>query len=140
MCVRPVGVMTQGRQPGIVVIPGRCLSRRRCRTLLPRLNRAPRSAGRAPVKITKGWEPLLQDGLIDKVPGRLMSGKESDVYVVRCHGEIRCGKGYIDGSASQLPQTDAVHGRAYGAQHQPLPRHGKTLQVRTLGAGHCRRN
>ena len=47
------------------------------------------------MKITKGLEPLLQDGLIDKVSGQLMRGKESGVYVVRCHGQIRCGKGYI---------------------------------------------
>lgn len=46
------------------------------------------------MKIPKRLEPLLQDGLIDEVLGQLMSGKEAEVYVVRCGGEIRCAKAY----------------------------------------------
>ncbi len=46
------------------------------------------------MKIPKKLEPLLHDGLIDEVVGQLMSGKESEVYVVRCQGEIRCAKVY----------------------------------------------
>ena len=38
--------------------------------------------------------PLIDEGLIDDVLGRLMSGKEADVYVVRCGDAIRCAKVY----------------------------------------------
>ena len=38
--------------------------------------------------------PLVEEGLIDDVLSRLMSGKEADVFVVRCHGAIRCAKVY----------------------------------------------
>jgi len=46
------------------------------------------------MKIPKRLEPLLQDGLIDEVLSQLMSGKEAEVYVVRCGDEIRCAKVY----------------------------------------------
>ena len=46
------------------------------------------------MKIPTKLEPLLHDGLIDEVIGQLMSGKESEVYVVRCQGETRCAKVY----------------------------------------------
>lgn len=46
------------------------------------------------MKIPKSLEPLLHDGLIDEVLGQLMSGKEAEVYIVRCAGEIRCAKAY----------------------------------------------
>ena len=38
--------------------------------------------------------PLVESGLIDEVVGRLMSGKEADVFVVRCGDDIRCAKVY----------------------------------------------
>lgn len=37
-------------------------------------------------------QPLLADGLIDDVLYELKSGKEADVYVVRCGDERRCAK------------------------------------------------
>lgn len=37
---------------------------------------------------------LIDEGSIDEVISRLMSGKEADVYVVRCGGAIRCAKVY----------------------------------------------
>ena len=46
------------------------------------------------MKIPKRLQPLLEDGLIDEVVGRLMSGKEADVFIVRCGGETRCAKVY----------------------------------------------
>ena len=46
------------------------------------------------MKIPKRLQPLLEDGLIDEVIGRLMSGKEADVFIVRCGGETRCAKVY----------------------------------------------
>jgi RIO kinase 1 len=39
-------------------------------------------------------QPLVEDGLVDEVISRLMSGKEADVYIVRCGKEIRCAKVY----------------------------------------------
>lgn len=39
-------------------------------------------------------QPLVDDGLVDEVLYRLMSGKEADVFVVRCGGERRCAKVY----------------------------------------------
>jgi len=39
-------------------------------------------------------QPLVDDGLIDEVLYRLMSGKEADVFVVQCGDERRCAKVY----------------------------------------------
>jgi RIO kinase 1 len=46
------------------------------------------------MKIPRGLEPLLDDGLIDAVVRRLKSGKEASVYVVACGRELRCAKVY----------------------------------------------
>lgn len=46
------------------------------------------------MKIPKRLQPLVEDGLIDEVLSRLMSGKEADVYVVRSGDELRCAKVY----------------------------------------------
>jgi RIO kinase 1 len=48
------------------------------------------------VKIPKRLQPLVDDGLIDEVISRLMSGKEADVFIVRCGEHIRCAKVYKD--------------------------------------------
>jgi len=48
------------------------------------------------MKIPKQIQPLVDDGLVDDVVRRLMSGKEADVYVVRCGTELRCAKVYKD--------------------------------------------
>lgn len=46
------------------------------------------------MKIPARIQPLIDDGLVDEVLRRLMSGKEADVYVVRCGSETRCAKVY----------------------------------------------
>ena len=46
------------------------------------------------MKTPKRLQPLIEDGLIDEVIRPLMSGKEADVYVVRCGSKIRCAKIY----------------------------------------------
>ena len=46
------------------------------------------------MKIPKRIQPLVDDGLVDEVLRPLMSGKEADVFVVRCDSEIRCAKIY----------------------------------------------
>lgn len=44
------------------------------------------------MKTPKRLQTLVDDGLIDAVVGELKSGKEADVYMVRCHGELCCAK------------------------------------------------
>jgi len=48
------------------------------------------------MKIPPRIQPLIDEGLVDEVISRLMSGKEADVYVVRSNNEIRCAKVYKD--------------------------------------------
>ena len=48
------------------------------------------------MKTPKRLQPLIEDGLIDEVISRLMSGKEADIFVVRCRDKIRCAKVYKD--------------------------------------------
>ena len=48
------------------------------------------------MKIPKRLQPLVDDGLIDEVISRLMSGKEADIFIVRCGDNIRCAKVYKD--------------------------------------------
>ena len=50
------------------------------------------------MKIPKRLQPLVDDGFIDEVISRLMSGKEADVFVVACGDEIRCAKVYKEAS------------------------------------------
>ncbi|KEI72197.1 PA4780 family RIO1-like protein kinase [Endozoicomonas elysicola] len=46
------------------------------------------------MRTPKRIQPLVDEGLVDEVLRQLMSGKEADVYVVRCGSEIRCAKVY----------------------------------------------
>lgn len=46
------------------------------------------------MKIPKRLLPLVEDGMVDEVIRPLMSGKEADVFVVRCGSSIRCAKIY----------------------------------------------
>nr|MBP6627451.1 serine protein kinase RIO [Arenimonas sp.] len=48
------------------------------------------------MKIPKGLQPLVDDGLVDEVLRPLKSGKEASVYVVRAGGEVLCAKVYKD--------------------------------------------
>ncbi|HEY6451210.1 MAG TPA: PA4780 family RIO1-like protein kinase [Steroidobacteraceae bacterium] len=48
------------------------------------------------MKIPKGLQPLVEDGLVDAVVRRLQSGKEASVYVVRCGERLCCAKVYKD--------------------------------------------
>lgn len=48
------------------------------------------------LKVPKRIQPLLKDGLVDEVIRSLMSGKEAQVYLVRCGQEVRCAKVYKD--------------------------------------------
>lgn len=48
------------------------------------------------MKVPKRIQPLIEVGLVDEVLRPLMSGKEADVFVVRCGTELRCAKVYKD--------------------------------------------
>jgi RIO kinase 1 len=48
------------------------------------------------MKTPKRIQPLIEIGLVDEVVRPLMSGKEADVFVVRCGDELRCAKVYKD--------------------------------------------
>ncbi|WP_299729189.1 PA4780 family RIO1-like protein kinase [uncultured Endozoicomonas sp.] len=46
------------------------------------------------MRTPKRIQPLVDEGLVDEVLRQLMSGKEADVFVVRCGSEVRCAKVY----------------------------------------------
>jgi RIO kinase 1 len=48
------------------------------------------------LKVPKGLQPLIDDGVIDEVVRSLKSGKEATVYVVRSGTHLRCAKVYRD--------------------------------------------
>ncbi len=57
------------------------------------------------MKIPARIVPLIEDGLVDEVISRLMSGKEADVFVVRCGQEIRCAKVYKEATKRGFKQA-----------------------------------
>ncbi|MFM1896926.1 MAG: hypothetical protein RLZZ385_2000 [Pseudomonadota bacterium] len=57
------------------------------------------------MKIPPRLQPLLEEGLIDAVLGRLMSGKEADVFIVRCSDQVRCAKVYKDATQRSFKQA-----------------------------------
>lgn len=57
------------------------------------------------MKIPPRIQPLVDEGLVDEVISRLMSGKEADVYVVRCNSDIRCAKVYKEAAKRSFKQA-----------------------------------
>ena len=57
------------------------------------------------MKVPKRLQPLVEDGLVDAVVRQLMSGKEANVYVVRCGEEIRCAKVYKEANQRSFRQS-----------------------------------
>jgi RIO kinase 1 len=57
------------------------------------------------MKTPKRIQPLVDDGLVDEVIRPLMSGKEADVFVVRCGNEIRCAKVYKEAEKRSFKQA-----------------------------------
>jgi RIO kinase 1 len=57
------------------------------------------------MKIPKRIKPLVEDGLVDEVLRPLMSGKEADVFIVRCGTEIRCAKIYKEADKRSFKQA-----------------------------------
>ena len=54
------------------------------------------------MKIPNRIQPLVDDGLVDDVISRLMSGKEADVYVVRGAPDAAALRLMIAGPASSI--------------------------------------
>jgi RIO kinase 1 len=59
-------------------------------------SRAEKTAPTQIMKVPKGLQPLIDDGVIDEVVRSLKSGKEATVYIVRCATQLRCAKVYRD--------------------------------------------
>lgn len=57
------------------------------------------------MKVPKRLQPLVEDGLIDEVKSQLMSGKEAQIYVVRCGDAIRCAKVYKEAQQRSFKQA-----------------------------------
>jgi RIO kinase 1 len=57
------------------------------------------------MKIPKRLKPLVEDGLINDVKSQLMSGKEAQIYVVRCGESIRCAKVYKEAKQRSFKQA-----------------------------------
>lgn len=57
------------------------------------------------MKIPKRLKPLVEDGVIDEVIRPLMSGKEADVFIVRCGKYIRCAKIYKEAAKRSFKQA-----------------------------------
>mgnify|MGYP003664293094 CR=1 FL=1 len=57
------------------------------------------------MKIPTRLQPLIDDGLIDEVVSQLMSGKEAEVYVVRCGKTLRCAKVYKEANKRSFKQA-----------------------------------
>ncbi len=57
------------------------------------------------MKIPPRLKALVDDGLIDDVLSQLMSGKEAQVYVVRCGPHVRCAKVYKEADKRSFKQA-----------------------------------
>ena len=59
------------------------------------------------MKVPKRLQPLVEDGLVDEVVSQLMSGKEAQVFVVRCGEELRCAKVFKEAKQRSFKQAVA---------------------------------
>lgn len=57
------------------------------------------------MKVPKRLQPLVDDGLVDEVLVQLMSGKEAEVYIVRCGEELRCAKVFKEARQRSFKQA-----------------------------------
>ncbi|HYF59173.1 MAG TPA: PA4780 family RIO1-like protein kinase [Burkholderiaceae bacterium] len=57
------------------------------------------------MKPPKRLLPLIEEGLVDDVVSQLMSGKEANVYVVRCGDAVRCAKVYKEATHRSFRQA-----------------------------------
>jgi RIO kinase 1 len=78
------------------------------------------------MKTPKRLEPLIEDGLVDKVLRPLMSGKEAAVYVVRCGTQLRCAKVYKEANKRSFRQA---------AEYQEGRKTRNSRQARAMAKG-----
>ncbi|MDX1598417.1 MAG: PA4780 family RIO1-like protein kinase [Marinobacter sp.] len=57
------------------------------------------------MKVPKRLQPLVDDGMVDEVMYQLMSGKEAQVYVVRCGDDLRCAKVFKEAQKRSFKQA-----------------------------------
>lgn len=57
------------------------------------------------MKIPRRMKPLVDEGLVDEIISQLKSGKEAQVYVVRCGDVIRCAKVYKEADQRSFKQA-----------------------------------
>jgi RIO kinase 1 len=57
------------------------------------------------MKVPARLRPLLEDGLIDEVLSQVKSGKEADVFVVRCGDQRRCAKVFKEANQRSFRQA-----------------------------------
>ena len=57
------------------------------------------------MKTPRRIQPLIEAGLVDEVVRQLMSGKEAEVYVVRCGQDVRCAKVYKEANQRSFRQN-----------------------------------
>jgi RIO kinase 1 len=86
------------------------------------------------MKIPRGLQPLVDDGVVDGVVRRLQSGKEASVYVVACGAEIRCAKVYKHAEQrgfhkrAQYQEGRKTRGSRDARAQGKRSRHGRRLQ------------
>ena len=96
------------------------------------------------MKTPKRIQPLVDDGLVDEVISRLMSGKEADIYVVRCGDRVQCAKVYKEAAKRGFKQ--AVHyqeGRKVRSTRRARAmekgsKFGRDQQEKEIGRASCR--
>jgi RIO kinase 1 len=57
------------------------------------------------MKVPQRLQPLLDDGFIDEVICQLMSGKEAQIFIVRCGDETRCAKVFKEATQRSFKQA-----------------------------------
>lgn len=86
------------------------------------------------MKVPSRLKPLVDDGLINEVISRLMSGKEADIYIVRCGDTVRCAKIYKDAvkrsfkKAAQYQEGRAVRSGRRARAMEKRSRYGRQQQ------------
>ena len=86
------------------------------------------------MKIPRGLQPLVDDGLVNEVVRRLKSGKEASVYVVACGSEVRCAKVYKEAEhrgfhkLAQYQEGRKTRGSRDARAKGKRGRHGRRVQ------------
>jgi RIO kinase 1 len=86
------------------------------------------------MKIPRGLQPLVDDGLVDGVVRRLKSGKEASVFVVDCGGAVRCAKVYKEAEhrgfhkLAQYQEGRKTRGSRDARAKGKRGRHGRRVQ------------